>query len=153
MKDNHIRVIEKLNSSDSKKEITIKNSTNHVDDPNISRNKLSFLNLQENKKESLHHSNSPGRSSIIESMDSSMVTIVTKSDDEEGSPHSELSSRSKRITLPPTANARVDRKELRKQLAKGSAEMDECITNGTLPIFGYPLVCYSPRQGATVKAK
>jgi len=30
--------------------------------------------------------------------------------------------------------------------------MDQCIDNGTIPMFGYPLVCYSP-IGAHERAK
>ena len=29
-------------------------------------------------------------------------------------------------------------------MAQGSEEMDRCVAHGKFPIFGYPLVCYSP---------
>ena len=25
--------------------------------------------------------------------------------------------------------------------------MDECVGEGSVPLFGYPLVCFSPREG------
>ena len=55
----------------------------------------------------------------------------------------------KRSTLPPTGRAKVDKAELKLQLVKGGMEMDECIDKGTLPVFGYPLVCYSPIEENT----
>lgn len=29
-------------------------------------------------------------------------------------------------------------------MAQGGQEMDRCVAQGKFPIFGYPLVCYSP---------
>lgn len=29
-------------------------------------------------------------------------------------------------------------------MGQGGQEMDECVQEGKFPIFGYPLVCYSP---------
>lgn len=50
----------------------------------------------------------------------------------------------KRITLPPTKNAKIDKNLLRKAIAQSSIEMEKYITTGFMPIFGYQLVCYSP---------
>jgi len=50
----------------------------------------------------------------------------------------------KRTTLPPTKGARVDKRQLRIAIAKGGIELENHITEGHMPIFGYPMVCYSP---------
>ena len=52
----------------------------------------------------------------------------------------------KRTTLPPTANAKVDKVKLKQYLAKASFELEKNITSGNMPVFGYPLVCFSPAE-------
>ena len=44
--------------------------------------------------------------------------------------------------LPQKAN--IDKKELKVKLVRSKLEMDNNVDEGTFPIFGYPLVCYSP---------
>ena len=53
-------------------------------------------------------------------------------------------TKTKRNSVPPTANAIINQEELKKQIAIGSVQMDNCIEKGINPIFGYPLVLYSP---------
>lgn len=49
-----------------------------------------------------------------------------------------------RDAVPPTAEAKVDKQKLQILFAKNSDEMDKYIECGHMPVFGYPLVCYSP---------
>ena len=66
----------------------------------------------------------------------------------EGADLSAFAGKSKRDSLPPVGNnAKVNKDALKLRLAQGSLEMDECINEGSIPIFGYPLVCYSPLAG------
>jgi|TARA_B110000285_G_C15050698_1_gene576818 hypothetical protein len=46
------------------------------------------------------------------------------------------------IKLPPGAH--VDEEKLKIRLVRSKLEMDFNVNEGTFPIFGYPLVCYSP---------
>ena len=50
----------------------------------------------------------------------------------------------KGVTLPNTGDANIDKSELTKQLARSNCEMAHNVRKGTYPIFGYPLVCFSP---------
>ena len=52
------------------------------------------------------------------------------------------------ITLPNTGKGSIDRDKLTISLARGTCEMAYNVNEGTFPIFGYPLVCYSPEAGA-----
>ena len=49
-----------------------------------------------------------------------------------------------RDSVPPITNARIDKRNLKKLMGQGGLEMDKCVAQGKFPIFGYPLVCYSP---------
>ena len=57
-------------------------------------------------------------------------------------------SASKRDSLPPVFSNRrsgnIDKDTLKVLMGQGGQEMDECVREGKFPIFGYPLVCYSP---------
>jgi len=58
-------------------------------------------------------------------------------------------SASKRDSLPSVFSNRgkpgnVDKDTLKVLMGQGGQEMDECVQEGKFPIFGYPLVCYSP---------
>ena len=50
----------------------------------------------------------------------------------------------KRDTIPDVPGDIVNRTTLRHFMAQGSDEMDQCVSQGKFPVFGYPLVCYSP---------
>ena len=66
----------------------------------------------------------------------------------QGADLSGFAGKSKRDSLPPVGRFnKVDLDALKLRLAQGSIEMDECINEGSIPIFGYPLVCYSPMAG------
>lgn len=49
-----------------------------------------------------------------------------------------------RNSLPNTGTAKINRHELRKEFSRSSVELDRCIADGGMPIFGYPGICYSP---------
>jgi len=54
-------------------------------------------------------------------------------------------SKIRRKTLPPTGTyTRICKNELKREIAKGCMQMDQCIEEGRIPLFGYPLVCHSP---------
>ena len=57
-----------------------------------------------------------------------------------------------RNSLPKIVSQKVDLQELRAKLAQGSKEMDNYVDVGKMPVFGYPLVCYSP-VGQPARAK
>jgi hypothetical protein len=48
------------------------------------------------------------------------------------------------VSVPNTANANIDKSFLRQQLARSTSEMHLNVNEGTQPIFGYPLVCFTP---------
>ena len=54
------------------------------------------------------------------------------------------------LTLPNTGIGKVDKEQLKIQLARSNCEMANNIKCGTYPVFGYPLVCYSPPDGQRV---
>ena len=54
------------------------------------------------------------------------------------------------LTLPNTGKGKVDREQLRIELAKSNCEMANNVRSGTYPVFGYPLVCYSPPEGLKI---
>jgi len=51
----------------------------------------------------------------------------------------------KGLTLPKTGSANIDKTELKRQLARSNMEMAHNVKQGTYPVFGYPLVCFSPK--------
>ena len=53
----------------------------------------------------------------------------------------------KGLTIPNTGSGIIDKEALRFQLAKSNFDMAQNVSKGTFPIFGYPLVCYSPLGG------
>ena len=57
-----------------------------------------------------------------------------------------LAGMNPKTTLPPTGKARVDKDKLKNMLARGSLEMEKCINKGENPVFGYPMVCFSPNN-------
>ena len=63
------------------------------------------------------------------------------SDTENSERNHNLNSRN---SLPPTANAKLDRQMLKALLAKSNFDMDKCIERGEVPAFGFPVVCFSP---------
>ena len=51
------------------------------------------------------------------------------------------------ITLPNTGkNANIDQDVLKVRFVRSKLEMSHNVNQGTFPIFGYPLVCYSPEN-------
>lgn len=51
------------------------------------------------------------------------------------------------VTIPKLpAKAKVDKEHLKQRLVRSKLEMDYNVNEGTFPIFGYPLVCYSPEN-------
>ena len=45
-----------------------------------------------------------------------------------------------------TGSANIYKDELAYRLAKSNIEMADNVDQGTYPVFGYPLVCYSPPE-------
>ena len=50
------------------------------------------------------------------------------------------------LTLPDTGAANINKKQLLRSFARSNCEMAYNIEKGTYPVFGYPLVCFSPVQ-------
>lgn len=50
------------------------------------------------------------------------------------------------MTLPNTDGANIDKNELIRKLARSNCEMAHNVKKGTNPVFGYPLVCFSPQE-------
>ena len=66
-------------------------------------------------------------------------------EDSEESNDSQVSHRiAPRNALPPTGSAKINTSQLKLLLAKSSLEMNNCVENGEIPVFGYPTVCFSP---------
>mmetsp|Transcript_4502 Transcript_4502/g.6765 ORF Transcript_4502/g.6765 Transcript_4502/m.6765 type:complete len:326 (+) Transcript_4502:397-1374(+) len=54
------------------------------------------------------------------------------------------------LTLPNTGTGRVDKEQLKLSLARSNCEMANNVKSGTYPVFGYPLLCYSPPDGSRI---
>lgn len=50
-----------------------------------------------------------------------------------------------RVSLPPTGGS-IDQIALKECIARGSYELYKNIKKGDIPIFGYPHICYSPKE-------
>ena len=50
--------------------------------------------------------------------------------------------------MPNTGLANISKKDLLKKLAQSNCEMAHNVKKGTYPIFGYPLLCFSPPEGS-----
>ena len=104
-------------------------------------NEISLPNKDETKRLSAKHNSSM---SLLDSENSRMQNKPLESETSEDVYEDQDKILSRGITIPKIGYANINEDELRRQYARSTLELRNNVKRGTHPLFGYPLVCYSP---------